>query len=269
MPDDAAVTRADLLALVERSPAAAGRHDRPGWVGLFASDGVVEDPVGSRPHRGAAELGRFYDTFIGPREIAFHRDLDVVVGNTVVRDLELEVRMSSSVVMRIPAFLRYDVDPDRQTITRLRAHWELPAMVAEFARNGPAALPAGLLLARALIRNQGAAGTLGFASGFAGVGRRGKRALLALLADAAAGNEVAVRRRCTDPTAVTSGVDTRLSTSELVAHLAGGRVGKIIASGRAVAASVVTERGRGVVIAEFGPRAATITALRLFVPAGD
>ena len=55
-------------------------HDRDGWVGLFTADGVVEDPVGSRPHRGRAEIERFYDTFIGPRDITFHRDADVVVG---------------------------------------------------------------------------------------------------------------------------------------------------------------------------------------------
>jgi hypothetical protein len=45
-------SRAELLAVVERSPTAAGAHDRAGWVGLFTTDGTVEDPVGSRPHRG-------------------------------------------------------------------------------------------------------------------------------------------------------------------------------------------------------------------------
>ncbi|HEY9303078.1 MAG TPA: ketosteroid isomerase family protein, partial [Mycobacterium sp.] len=84
-------TESALLAAVERSPHAAAAHDRAGWVGLFTPDGRVEDPVGSRPHVGPSEIGRFYDTFIGPRDIAFHRDLDVVVGPSVVRDLDLEV----------------------------------------------------------------------------------------------------------------------------------------------------------------------------------
>jgi hypothetical protein len=194
MPDDAAASRADLLTIVERSPAAAGGHDRSGWVGLFAPDGVVEDPVGSRPHRGTAALGRFYDTFIGPRDITFHRDVDVVRGATVVRDLELEVAMSDAVVMRIPAFLRYDVDAGTRTITRLRAHWELPAMAAQFARSGVAAVPVGLALTRALLANQGVGGAVGFGSGVAGVGRRGKRHLTALLRAGAAGDEVSVRR---------------------------------------------------------------------------
>ena len=63
-------------------------------MGLFTPGGLVEDPVGSRPHRGRHAIERFYDTFIGPRDITFHRDTDVVVGNTVVRDLELEVTMA-------------------------------------------------------------------------------------------------------------------------------------------------------------------------------
>jgi Nuclear transport factor 2 (NTF2) domain len=62
-----------LLAAVERSPEAAAAHDRAGWVGLFTVDGRIEDPVGSRSHVGQAQIGRFYDTFIGPRDIAFDR----------------------------------------------------------------------------------------------------------------------------------------------------------------------------------------------------
>ena len=46
-----------------------GARPAAGWVGLFTADGRVEDPVGSRPHAGPVEIGRFYDTFIGPRDI--------------------------------------------------------------------------------------------------------------------------------------------------------------------------------------------------------
>ncbi len=57
---------AELLAAVELSPQAAAAHDRAGWVGLFTEDGRIEDPVGSRPHIGHEQIGRFYDTFIEP-----------------------------------------------------------------------------------------------------------------------------------------------------------------------------------------------------------
>lgn len=264
MSDDAAVTRADLLAIVERSPAAAGAHDRSGWVGLFAADGVVEDPVGSRPHRGTAALERFYDTFIGPRDITFHRGADLIVGDTVVRDLELEVRMSAAVVMRIPAFLRYDVDVETQSITRLRAHWELPAMIAQFARSGPAAAPVGLALSRALLRNQGLSGAVGFTSGFAGVGGRGKRRLAALLDAASTGDEVAVRRAVTESGHATLGDDTRLGTSDLAARLDGARWDKMIAAGDTVCAGLERDGTRSVVIADLRRRPTSFARLRLF-----
>jgi hypothetical protein len=264
MPDDAAATREHLLAVVERSPAAAAAHERAGWVDLFTGDGVVEDPVGSRPHRGPRALERFYDTFIGPRDITFHRDTDLVVGTTVVRDLELEVSMSAALTMRIPAYLRYDVDADQSKIARLQAHWELPVMVLQFARGGGAAVPAGLALTRALLGNQRLSGTVGFLSGFGGVGNRGKRHVVGLLDDACVGDEVAVRRRIADSTVLTMGDDVRLGTSELVSRLRGGRWQKAIAAGGTVAVGVERDGVRSVLIAELRTRPTAITRLRLF-----
>jgi len=218
-------SRAELLAAVERSPAAAGTHDRAGWVGLFTADGTVEDPVGSRPHCGPAALGRFYDTFIGPRDIVFHRDTELVMGSTVIRDLELEVTMASSLVMRISAYLRYDVDSDgdQLKIARLQAHWELLSMVLQFARAGRAVVPAGMSLSRALLANQGLSGTVGFLSGFRGFHGRGKRHITRLLDAACTGNELSARRLLSASALVTLGDDTRLGTSDLVSRLAGAR----------------------------------------------
>ena len=149
--------REHLLAAVERSPQAVTAHDRDGWVGLFTADGRIEDPVGSRPHVGRREIGRFYDTFIGPRDIKFHRDLDIVFGTVVLRDLELEVAMGSAVTMYIPAFLRYDLreaDGEWQ-IADLRAYWELPAMMLQFLRTGSGAMSPAVQLSRDLLGNQG------------------------------------------------------------------------------------------------------------------
>lgn len=267
MTDEPTVTRADLLATVERSPAAIVDHDRAGWLGLFTADGLVEDPVGARPHRGPVALGRFYDTFIGPRTITFRRDADIVVGNAVVRDLELEVAMAPELVMRIPAYLRYDVhtDGDQLKIARLQAHWELPTMMAQFAGSGLAAAGAGLALSRGLLGNQGVSGTLGFLSGFGGVGARGKRHLAALVSDAVAGDELAVRRTIGDSADVTLGDGVRLGTSEFVARLAGARHAKVIAAGYTVAVGVERDGRRGVIIAEMRGRPLTILSVRLFV----
>jgi hypothetical protein len=261
-----AFSRADMLAAVERSPAAAGAHDRDGWVGLFTSDGRVEDPVGSRPHRGTAAIGRFYDTFIGPRDITFHRDVDVVVGTTVIRDLQLEVRMASTLTMRIPAYLRYDLE-DRNgelKIAVLQACWELPAMVGQFLRNGLRAVPAGVDLSKALLTNQGLGGALGFLSGFRGVGS-GSKGIVARFLDAACdGDEVGMRRRLARHVRVSSGDDLALSGAELTKHLAGARWHKLIASGYNVVAAIERDGQRSVVVGEVGSEPAALKRIRVF-----
>lgn len=259
--------RAALLAAVERSPEATTAHDRTAWVGLFSADGQVQDPVGSQPHVGHRAIGRFYDTFIGPRTITFHRDADIVVGNTVLRDLELEVAMGQSVRMRIPAYLRYDLTgPEGDLkIVRLQAYWELPAMIGEFARNGLGAVPAGLGLSSALLRNQGPRGALGFLSGMRTGGRRAKRHLTELLVDAAAGDELAVKRRLPEHVQITRGDRLRLSLSEFTTAVAGARVRKVITAGRFVVAGVDRDGQRALVIADLAPDRPVIGALRLFI----
>jgi hypothetical protein len=259
-------SRAELLAVVERSPAAAAAHDRAGWVALFTANGTVEDPVGSRPHRGPAAIGRFYDTFIEPRDITFHRNVDLVTGATVIRDVELEVKMAAALVMRIPAYLRYDVEAvgGQLKIARLQAHWELPAMVLEFTRGGRAAIPAGLALGRALLGNQGIRGTAGFLTGFQGVKGRGKRHLTRLLEAATAGNEVAARRLLPGSALVTLGEATRLGTSELVSRLTGASWRKTIAAGGSVAARIERDGRRSVLIAELQGPPLALARIRLF-----
>lgn len=258
----------DLLAVVEQSPRAAGAHDRSAWVGLFTADGQVEDPVGSRPHVGPAQIGRFYDTFIGPRDITFHRDLDIVRGSVVVRDLDLEVAMGSAVTMHIPAVLRYDLaESDGEwKFARLRAYWELPAMMWAFLRNGWSALPAGAQLAHALLRNQRLAGTAGFAAGFRRPGARRKGhqgAVTAFLAAAARGDTATAVRSLSPRATLTYGDDVAVAVDELSAQLGGARPTKILAAGSTVAVSVTSDRQRGVLFAGFAGQNA-ISRIRYF-----
>jgi hypothetical protein len=258
-----------LLAAVERSPQAAAAHDRAGWVGLFTTDGRIEDPVGSRPHVGHAEIGRFYDTFIGPRDIAFHRDLDVVAGPAVVRDLDLEVAFGSAgsaVTMTIPAFLRYDlrqVDGEWK-IAVLRAYWELPSMMLQFLRNGVSAVPATIQLSQGLIRNQRLRGTAGFAAGFRRVGSRRKELVDDFVAAVGSGNRLAAQRALSSDATMTFGDDDVADIADLVARCPGAGAPKLIAAGSTVAASITSQRGRGVMFAEVARRRNEIRRIRYF-----
>lgn len=258
--------RADLIAAVERSPRAAGDHDRAAWLHAFTADAYIEDPVGSHPHLGRSALERFYDTFIGPRQITFHRDLDIVAGNTVIRDLQLEVTMASALTMRIPAYLRYDLTRQdaELKITALRAYWALPTMLGRFLRGGVRSVPAGVQLTRALLTNQGAGGAAGFLLGFRGVGPAGRAEFTRFLQDAADGDEVAVRRRLTRGARITLGDDEPLGAANLIARLAGARSRKVIGAGPSLVAGIEATDRRDILIAEADPRPLTISRIRYF-----
>ena len=261
-----AFSRADMLAAVERSPAAAGAHDREAWVGLFVSDARVEYPAGSQPHLGLLAIGRFYDTFIGPRDIAFDCDVDIVSGSTVIRDLSLEVDMLSRLTLQIPAYLRYDLEDDRGElkIAALYAFWELPAMVGQFLRSGARSVPAGLQLSKGLLTNQGLLGTLGFLSGFRGAGTQGKRRFAEFLGEARAGNEVAVRRLLAKRARITAGDDVPMSAAELLTRLADARPHKLIGSGYDLVVGLDREGHRDVLIAEVAAKPFAINRIRYF-----
>jgi hypothetical protein len=263
-----AFTRADVLATAERSPAAA--RDRKAWVGLFMSNGRVEDPVGSTPHRGIAAIGRFYDTFIGPRDIRFHPDVDIVVGPIVVRDGELEVTLASTVTLRVPAYIRFDLQDDagELKIAALSAFWELPAMVGQFLRVGIRAVPAVLQLSRLLLTNQGAVGTLGFLGGFRGIGTGSKGVVARFLDAACAGDEVGMRRRLVGRVHISSGDDLQLSAADLLRHLSGARWRKLIGCGHAVVATTERAGQRSVIFTEVGSEPVAITRIRVFSEAG-
>lgn len=260
-----ALSRADALAAVEKSPAAAGARDRGAWVGLFAADGRVEDPVGSRPHRGSAEIGRFFDTFIGPRDVAYLPDVDIVVGSTVVRDGVLRAALGS-VVLEVPIYIRYDVTDTgaEPKIIALSAFWELPAMVGQFLRKGVKGVPAALALSKALLANQGVTGTVGFLRGFRGAGRAGKRQVRAFVDAAAAGDEMAVRRRLGRGVTITSGDDVPMSAAELMTRVAGARPRKQIAAGQTVTVGLDGDRGRLLMLAEVTQKPFAIRRIRVF-----
>src|SRR5688572_30013235 len=101
-----------LLAYVARSPKLCAAHDRAGWCGLFAADAEVDDPVGSRPHRGREAIERFYDTFIAPNALTFSVEHDIVCGMSVMRDLNILSVMSTGLRVTVPMHLRYDLVDD-------------------------------------------------------------------------------------------------------------------------------------------------------------
>jgi hypothetical protein len=258
-PDAAAI-----LAAAEGSLQAAGRGDRAGWVGLFAPDGRVEDPVGSRPHVGVDQIGAFFDTFIGPRQIAFRSRADIVAGSTVLRDLTLDVRMGSSVTMAIPAYLRYLVSEagGRLEVAELQAFWELPPMILQFARHGLGAVIPGVALSRSLLANQGLGGAAGFLGGFRRPGAAARRTVDTLLEALTRGDEITTRRLLARAE-VLLGDGEALTLEQLAGLLGAPTFTKYIAAGPSIAVSAPGTGGPSVLIADIGGDR-SISRLRVF-----
>jgi hypothetical protein len=262
-------TRADLLSAAQRSLAAAGAHDRAGWLGMFTADAQVEDPVGSMPHRGHDAIARFYDTFIAPRSIAFTLDADHVGSGTVLRDLVLEIGMSPTLTMQVPTYIRYDVhtEGDELKIAALSAYWELPAMIGPFLKGGLGAVPAAVSLGTAMVTNQGLTGSLGLLTAFRGTATGGKELFARFLDAACGGDELGMRRHTTNVPITVEDTDP-VTTTELARQLSGGTWDKLIRSGRSVAARVERDGRRCVVIADTvrprGQRRAALSRIRLY-----
>ncbi|MCP2296557.1 Ketosteroid isomerase homolog [Nocardia amikacinitolerans] len=262
-------TAEHLLAAVQASPRAVAAHDKTAWVGLFADDAAVHDPVGSRAHVGRAAIARFYDTFIGPNSIAFQVDRDLVAGQTVVRDLHIETTMSTGATVTVPMHLRYDlVDTgDGWRISRLAAHWELPAMIARLLRTGVPGFLAGAKLGPQLVANLGVDGAMGMMRALRSVGRSGKRAARQLV-EAAAGTDIGrVRALLGEHAVVEFPAGNAISVEEFTNRARAMRWDKLIAAGRTVSASVRLDESHGVAFVEFEASGPRITGVTVFLDA--
>jgi ketosteroid isomerase-like protein len=77
--------------LGRRSRAAVHAKDRDGWLGLFADDAVVQDPIGPSPfdpdgngHQGREAIAAFYDNVIAPSDaITFEIEQSYLCGAEV------------------------------------------------------------------------------------------------------------------------------------------------------------------------------------------
>ncbi|CAM2752764.1 nuclear transport factor 2 family protein [Skermania piniformis] len=269
MPTSAA-TAAALLAFVERSPAAVAARDRTAWLTLFADDAQVADPVGARPHVGSTQIGRFYDTFVGPNQIEFEVGRDLVCGTTVIRDVTLHTRMWGGAELRVPAFLRYElsvVAGEPRSIRRLYAYWELPAMLVQLRETGPRGALAAAVLAPNLLGRQGVGGAVGFVRGLDRVGGWAKADAAGFAGALRRGDPAAAAGMLAPDAALWTG-ETPGSIEDVVAVALGAGWSKMIVAGRTVSMALAGPRGPAVLLLTFGSRRTGITGCRLYSATG-
>lgn len=255
----------DKLDCVKKSPAAVAVHDKTTWLALFASDGLVNDPVGSRPHQGREAIDRFYETFIAPNTIVFDVAHDVVCGNTVVRDLIIETTMSTGLKVDVPTHIRYELveEGGELRVHRLYAHWELSPMVLQTLKAGVSGMVTYSKLSVHMIRCQGVGGVMGFMQGFGGIGKVGKQRAEHFLHALRQGDAEHADFLLAQDAVLELGEQKNLDITHLIQTCRNLDWTKVMAAGRTVTATVMMGDRRGVVLFLFNGKS-KITRVRFY-----
>lgn len=185
---------ASAFALAEASPAAVAAHDHAAWLGLFAEDGVVEDPVGTRPHTTAAGLRRFWDVYIAPNDIRFEVHRDLSRGLEVMRDVTIHVRFPTGATVAVPSYVLYALveAPVGLRIRRLAAHWELPGQIRQLMGAGFAGVRTSMATTGSGLVTLGPDFLWQYTRALFGVGARGHRVVEHLAAACTKGDSAAL-----------------------------------------------------------------------------
>ena len=108
---------------------AAGRKDE--WLGLFAPDALVEDPVGpsmidpeGKGHRGRDGITKFWDEHVSSvSRYDFLVTGSFANGPCCANVLNLVMTFAGGAAMTVDCLIVYTVNEDG-LITSIRAHWE-------------------------------------------------------------------------------------------------------------------------------------------------
>ena len=115
----------------KKSMAMSESKDRDGWLGLFADDAVVEDPVGpsfvdeeGKGQRGKEAITAFYDNVVSQSEsLKFTIRQTIECGDEVINIGELRITLPGNQVALVPIANIYKVNSEGK-LASLRSFWE-------------------------------------------------------------------------------------------------------------------------------------------------
>lgn len=116
-------------------------HDKAGWLGMFAEDGIIEDPIGASPlnpdgrgHSTPAQREAFWDTNIANSEIK----IDIKESYTAARECANVVTLDITINAAgkrynqvVNGIFTYQVNDDGK-LQALRGYWEFEEGAATF-----------------------------------------------------------------------------------------------------------------------------------------
>lgn len=277
MSSSGSAPREARLAAARRSPELANLHDERGWLALYAPDAIVEDPVGTPACQrgvrtragGRDDLERFYTAFIAPSRLRVESLGDVVVGDTVVRDVVLHVVLPGGGGASVPAILQYELvsSGDALLVRRMRAYWDAGRNGRELLASGWRGKLTSMLSGVRLLRVLGKEWAGRYVAGTKRGIRRDGPPLLEGLAKALAGEADDLDARATSDATVE--LPGRASTPlRSLDRGLGLRFERAWSSGFSVAARcTAVDGGRavsGIALADVDPGSKKIANLRLF-----
>lgn len=94
------------------------------YVGAFAADAIIEDPVGTPPHIGTEAHRAFWDNTLAMADsVRFDVDRIIAFEGEAVMVFTINAHLKGGGITRIPAVGHYEVDDDG-LITLYRAFWD-------------------------------------------------------------------------------------------------------------------------------------------------
>ncbi len=123
----------DAADIAKTAMGAVERGDRDAWLGLFAADALLEDPVGQPARRGADEIAAFWDVGIAALEgVRFEVKRVHEAPAETVALVDVTIRAPGGASATYDAVLHYRLD-DAGAIQSLRAFWDPESVMAQLA----------------------------------------------------------------------------------------------------------------------------------------
>ena len=110
-------------------------HNREGWLGLYAEDASIEDPIGVSPldpegkgHRGRVAREAFWDTFIAPVDINIEILHSYAAGlecaNHIIITTTIDDGRGKTLQQTVQGIFTYHVNAAGELLA-LRGYWEV------------------------------------------------------------------------------------------------------------------------------------------------
>jgi hypothetical protein len=126
----------------ELSAKFATAKDKDSWLGLFADDAFLADPVGKsmldpegNGHRGKAAIARFWDNVIGRANTTLVASQRIACDNTCVAVLKATNDLGGGLKTVIDMVGLYEVDENGK-LKSLKVYWDFPKLMAQLKELG-------------------------------------------------------------------------------------------------------------------------------------